>query len=141
MVHTHWENETEGLYDDDGGAEVSVAAIDDEAVEKLAEPVLARSLRSLDRSEKRDPQHEVRPPLLSHGEEGGVSRLVGVEVVDDNSNKELETNVDSEKDEDVKKNCHVLLGGSYDVDYTCMYMYMYIHVHAHCTYMHGNTCV
>lgn len=89
------------MQDDDGCIEVSVATTDHDPVEKLPEPILFRSLRSLDGSEKRDPEHEIGPPLLGHGEEGGVSRLVGVEIVDDNTNKQLEANVDSQEYEDV----------------------------------------
>ena len=69
---------------------------------------LTRWSRSLDRSQERDPEHQICPPLLAHGEKGRVARLVGVEVVDDDAHKQLETNVDSEEDEDVQENGHVL---------------------------------
>ena len=69
---------------------------------------LTRWSGSLDRSQERDPEHQICPPLLSHGEKGRVARLVGVEVVDDDAHKQLETNVDSEEDEDVQENGHVL---------------------------------
>ena len=55
--------------------------------------------------------YEVGPALLRDGEQRGVVRLVLVEVVHHDAHEQLEENVDSEEDEQVQVELHVLHGG------------------------------
>ena len=64
--------------------------------------------RLFDGSGERDSLEQFSPSLLGDGQEGGVVRLVLIEVVHHNAHKYLQHKVHTDEDEDMDVNKHVL---------------------------------